>query len=151
MSIPVFDTVYGTVLYKDKGYNLLKDAGCNLMNCGVTDEIQERIKKFKQQKFQGFISAPWKICSYSYAIEHNQLYFLNYRFKEESLFKEDKKIFLPIDCLLRFEVNKEKVSIDGENMINLAYLDITFKNGIIKNIEENSRVFKSLAQYIEDD
>ena len=143
MSMPSFDTVWGSVLYESKNYNVL--------NTIVTNEIKEKISKFRQTNAKGFISAPWKVSSYIYEIEDGKLYFMNYIFNGKKMYEKDLKTFLQIDGSLRLEIKKEKVKYEGKGMTKLTYKDIVFKNGVIKDIQEDTRVFQSLADYIEED
>jgi len=143
MSMPSFDTVWGSVLYESKNYNVL--------NTIVTNEIKEKISKFRQTNAKGFISAPWKVSSYIYEIEDGKLYFMNYIFNGKKMYEKDLKTFLQIDGSLRLEIKKEKVKYEGKGMTKLTYKDIVFKNRVIKDIQEDTRVFQSLADYIEED
>lgn len=130
MSIPTQETVFGTIEFQNKTYDLLSQP--------LNDKCFEKINKYKKENNCGLSSAPWSVNRYKWIIEDNKLYLVDIHFKLcddksnhiQNIFDTDKLFASWVNHELKLLVSKEDID-NKKAKREVLVLDV--QGGIVKN------------------
>jgi len=144
MSVPMPDTTFGDIIYKEKRYRILSNP--------LNKEIRKKVAQYKREKGIIFSSEPWSSEKYSWEIRENRLYLKKISiFQSQNLiptFFNKEEIFAKwYSGSLKVLVEKKQKDIPNQKRSKLLIMKIkvlSFKNGIL--IKEKELIKKVIAR-----
>ena len=155
MSFPTQDTIFGTIIYKDKKYDIL--------NNPLEKTLYQKITQYKKDNDCVISTAPWNNNKFQWIIEDDELYLVSIKFKlcqnKNNLISEIfniKKLFASwLNDDVKLLISKKEIEHinNGKVKVQRDILILKFSNGIlidtINEIEEYKTL--NLEYYIGDD
>ena len=146
MSFPTQETIFGTIIYKDKQYDLLTNP--------LDKILYQKITQYKKDNDCGISTAPWNNNKFQWIVEDDKLYLVSIKFKlcqnENNLISEifdTKKLFASyFNDDIKLLVSKKELEQIKNSKVKMQrdILILKFSNGILIDTIDEIEEYKTL-------
>ncbi len=146
MSFPIQDTIFGTIIYKDKKYDLLANP--------LDKILYQKITQYKKDNDCSISTAPWNNNRFQWIIEDDKLYLVSIKFKlcqnKNNLISEifdTKKLFASwLTDDIKLLISKKEIEHMNNDKVKMQrdILILKFSNGILIDIINTTEEYKTL-------
>jgi len=146
MSFPIQDTIFGTIIYKDKKYDLLANP--------LDKILYQKITQYKKDNDCGISTAPWNNNKFQWTIEDNKLYLVSIKFKlcqdKNNLISEifdTKKLFASwFSDDVKLLISKKEIEHIKNSKVKMQrnILILKFANGVLTDTTNSTEEYQAL-------
>jgi len=155
MSFPTKDTIYGTIIYDNKKYELL--------NNPLNESLYHKIIQYKDDNNCGISTAPWSVNNFEWLIEDNKIYLISVKLKlcEKKgniifdIFNTNKLFASWLNDKIKLLISKKKIETmkNGKIKMQRDILILKFSEGIVTNARKKTEDYQTLnlKYYIDEE